>query len=67
MATKNVRPIRSEKDYEQALARIDQLIDAPYGTPEADELQVLGILVEAYENERHAIDPPIGMIAAARL
>lgn len=46
-----IRPIRSQQDYEAALARIDGLMNAEQDTPEADELEVLAILVELYEKE----------------
>ena len=58
MAGSNIRPIRSETDYETAVVRISKIVHVAYGTPEADELQVLGTLVEAYENEHHTIGPP---------
>ena len=45
----NIRAIRSEADYESALARIDALMDAEVGTPEGEELDVLTDLVELYE------------------
>ena len=45
----NIRAIRSEADYEAALARIDDLMDAQSGTPEGEELDVLTDLVELYE------------------
>jgi HTH-type transcriptional regulator/antitoxin HigA len=53
-----VKPIRNEKDLKAALARIDEIIDAPKGTPKYDELEVLTTLVEFYEDRYHAIDPP---------
>jgi HTH-type transcriptional regulator/antitoxin HigA len=45
----DIRPIKTEVDYETALQTIDQLMDAELGTPEGDHLDVLVILVEAYE------------------
>ncbi len=54
----NIRPIRTEKDYDAALARIEQIWEAEPGTPESDELDVLSLLVEAYEAEHHPIPPP---------
>lgn len=45
----NIFPIRTEADYDAALIRIDMLMNAQLGTPEGDELDVLVILVEAYE------------------
>jgi HTH-type transcriptional regulator/antitoxin HigA len=51
-------PIRNKKNLETALARIDEIIDAKHGTPEYDELEVLSILVEAYEDKHAPIPPP---------
>ncbi len=48
----NIRPIRTEKDYERALSRVAALMDAKAGTPAGDELDVLATLVEAYEDRR---------------
>ena len=45
----DIRAIRSEADYEAALARIEALMDAESGTPEGEELDVLTDLVELYE------------------
>ncbi len=51
-------PIKTETEYEAALAEIDRLMDAAEGSPEADRLEVLSILVEAYENQHYPIAPP---------
>jgi len=53
-----VRPIRSEEDYEAALAEIDKLMDAVPGTRDGDRLDVLVTLVEAYEARHWPIDAP---------
>jgi HTH-type transcriptional regulator/antitoxin HigA len=53
-----VRPIRDEADYRAALAKIDRLINVPEGSPEADRLDVLSVLVADYEDKHHAIEPP---------
>lgn len=50
--------IKTEKDYERALARINDLMDANPGTPEGDELELLVTLVELYEKAKHSIEPP---------
>ena len=52
------RLIKTETDYEQALIRIDELMDADAGTPEADELELLATLVEMYEDAHYPIDMP---------
>ncbi len=48
MATE-VKPIRSEADYEEALAEVERLWGAKSGTPEGDRLDVLATLIDAYE------------------
>ena len=53
-----IKPIRSEVDYEAALAEVERLLGARSGTPEGDRLDVLATLIDAYEAERHSIDPP---------
>lgn len=53
-----VRPIRSETDYEAALAEIEALMQAQPGTSEGDRLDVLTTLVEAYEADHHAVEAP---------
>ena len=54
----NVRPIRTEADYEAALARVAELMDAREGTPEGDELDVLVDLVEVYEDKHFPMGYP---------
>lgn len=53
-----LRPIRTEADYEEALQEIDRLMDAAPGTPEGDRLDILTTLVEAYEERHHPIEAP---------
>ena len=54
----DIKPIRSEADYEKALKIIDHLWDAAQGSPEADKLDVLVTLVEAYEEKHYPIPLP---------
>jgi HTH-type transcriptional regulator / antitoxin HigA len=56
--TAEVKPIRSEADYEAALVEIGRLWGALAGTREGDRLDVLATLIDAYEAEHHPIDPP---------
>ena len=53
-----IKPIKTEQDYRTALKKIDELIDCPDDSEEADELNVVSILVESYESEHYAIAPP---------
>lgn len=54
----NIKPIRTKKDYEQALNRLEVIFDAKKGTAQGDELEILGMLIEHYENEKFPIDFP---------
>ena len=53
-----IKPIKTEKDYEQALQRLEAIFDAKPNTPEGDELEVLGILIDEYEQSHFPIDLP---------
>lgn len=50
-----VHPIRTDRDLQDALIRIEVVLGAEPGTPENDELDVLADLVEAYERRHHSI------------
>lgn len=52
-----IKAIKTEKDYNEAMERLETLFDAKKGTPEGDELEVIGILIDQYEKEHF----PIGM------
>src|SRR5574340_1320315 len=54
----DIKPIRSEADYEAALAEVDRLWGAEPGTPDGDRFEVLFTLVEAYEEKQFPILPP---------
>ena len=53
-----IRPIKTRKDYEQALKEVEKLMTAKAGTPEGDRLDVLVTLIEAYEAKHFALDLP---------
>ena len=53
-----IRPVKTEADYNTALQEIDRLWSAPESTPDGDFLDVLLVLVEHYESKNHPIDPP---------
>lgn len=57
MAT-DLKPIRSEADYDAALEDVERLWGAKSGTPEGDRLDVLATLIDAYEAKHHPMDPP---------
>lgn len=54
----DIRPIRTEADYNAALKEIELLWNAPYGSSEGDKLDILVTLVEAYEEKHYPILPP---------
>jgi HTH-type transcriptional regulator/antitoxin HigA len=50
--------IKTEEQYRAALSRIESIFDAKQGTPAGDELELLLLLVETYEDREHPIDLP---------
>ena len=54
----NIKPIKSETDYRLALKRLEEIFDAPIGTPEGDEADILGLLVDEYEKKHYPIEAP---------
>jgi HTH-type transcriptional regulator/antitoxin HigA len=57
-ADMSVKPVKTENDYQAALAEIDAIFDAQPNTPDGDRLDVLTTLVEAYEAMRYPIPSP---------
>ena len=53
-----IKPIKTKKDYNSALKRIQNLWNSLPDTPEGDDLEILITLVEAYEEKNFPIDPP---------
>lgn len=53
-----IKPIKSKKDYQLALNRLEKIFDAKPGTAEGDELEILGMLINHYEQTHHPIDFP---------
>lgn len=53
-----IRPIKTRKDYEQALQEVEKLMTAKANTPEGERLDVLVTLIEAYEAKHFALDLP---------
>jgi HTH-type transcriptional regulator/antitoxin HigA len=52
----DIKPIRTEEDYEAALKVVESLMSAEFGTPEGDRLDVLATLVEAYEAKHYPME-----------
>ncbi len=53
-----LKVLKTEEDYERALADLDRIFNAPEGTVESDQIDVLAMLIEKYEDEHYQIDPP---------
>ena len=54
----DIRLIKTEDDYQQALERLEEIFDAPSGTVESDEADVLGLLIDEYEKKYYPIEAP---------
>lgn len=54
----NIKPLKTKKDYNLAMSRLEKIFDSRSGTPEGDELEILGILIEKYESLHYPIDFP---------
>lgn len=54
----NTKLIKTEEDYRIALSKLEMVFDAPIGTPESDEADVLGLLINEYENKYYPIEAP---------
>ncbi len=54
----DIRLIKNEHDYQNALSRLDRIFDAPTGSAESDEADVLALLIDDYENQHYPIEAP---------
>ncbi|OFY93410.1 MAG: DNA-binding protein [Bacteroidetes bacterium RIFCSPLOWO2_12_FULL_31_6] len=54
----NIKLIKTESDYRNALNRLEQVFDAKIGTPESDEADMLALIVDEYEKKNYAIETP---------
>lgn len=53
-----IRPIKTEKDYNKALKRLEQIFDAPTNSTEGDKAEILSLLIDNYVNKYYPIDAP---------
>lgn len=53
-----LKPIKNEKDYGAALARMEEIFDAAEDTKEGDEAEILSLMIEDYENRHYPLEPP---------
>ena len=54
----NIKPIKTDQDHEQALARLEIIFDALPGTKEGDELEILSVLIDNYESTKEVFGYP---------
>ncbi|MBL7112938.1 MAG: transcriptional regulator [Bacteroidales bacterium] len=53
-----IKPIKSEKEYQQTLSRMELLFDSAVGTKESDEADILALLIDDYEQKHYPIEAP---------
>jgi HTH-type transcriptional regulator/antitoxin HigA len=53
-----LKPIKSEKDYRNALERLEAIFDSQIDTKERDEAEILSLLIENYVNVHYPIEAP---------
>ncbi len=58
-----LKPIKTEDDYDAAMIEVGRLWGAGTGTPEGDRLDVLATLIDAYETQHDPMDPPDPIVA----
>ena len=56
--TMTIKPIKTKKDYQNALERLELIFDSKKGSDNGDELEILRILIEKYEDEHFPIGFP---------
>ena len=54
----DIKLIKTEEDYKKALERMEEVFDAPIGTIESDEADILALLIDEYEKKNFPIDAP---------
>jgi len=54
----NIKPIKTKEDYQVSLKRLEVIFDAPVGTVESDEADILGLMIDEYERKHYPIESP---------
>ena len=54
----NIKLIKTEADYRKALKKLEEIFDSMIGTPESDEADILGLMIDEYEKKHYYIDAP---------
>ncbi len=53
-----IKPVKTDKDYSEALQEVEKLMNATPDSPEGDRLEILVTLIESYEEKNYPIPPP---------
>ena len=53
-----IKPIKTEKDYDKALERLDLIFDATINSKDGDEAEILSLIIDNYENKHYPIESP---------
>lgn len=53
-----LKMIKTERDYQKALKRLNEIFDAKKGSKQGDELELLAFLIDTYEKEYFPVDLP---------
>lgn len=54
----DIKPIKTETDYRTALRRMEFVFDAPAGSTESDEADLLGLMIDDFERKHYPIEAP---------
>jgi len=54
----DIKPIKTEQEFNRAMVRLEMIFDAKKGTPEGDDLEILGMLIENYDDKHFPIGFP---------
>ena len=54
----NLKPIKTKEDYQMSLKRLEVIFDAPVGTVESDEADIIGLMIDEYEKRHYPIESP---------
>jgi len=54
----NIKPIKTKEDYQVSLKRLEVIFDAPVGTVDSDEADILGLMIDEYERKHYPIESP---------
>jgi len=54
----NIKVIKTEQDYNDALKRFNKIFHAQIDSKEGDEAEILSLLIEKYENDHYPIESP---------